>query len=314
VGARAAHWLTLTAAALGSLSLAHAQTFNERFAALDLSDNDPVALSGQPGFISAPRARTEEVFRGVRINPPEANGARAPQGLVAAYASEEAAPSAPFDFWSPRLTPAGEAPMAHGRPSLQRPAAVMPTRRMFAAHGAAMAPVELPQQSATGPIYREVSPQQAHYIASKFRPKPVPANLEALIAEKAKKHGVPLQFAHAVVSVESNYNPNATGRGATIGLMQIKHPTARGMGFDGSVQQLYDPAANLEYGMKYLGQAHRLARGDTCGTIMRYQGGLRAVSMSADAVVYCAKVKRLLGGQGDTKRVAANGRTPPRGY
>ena len=107
-----------------------------------------------------------------------------------------------------------------------------------------------------------------------------------------------------MVTVESNFNPRALGRGATIGLMQIKHPTARSLGFAGTVQQLYDPATNLEYGMNYLGQAHRLAKGDICGTIMRYQGGLRAPRMSRDAAVYCSRVQRILAAAPKRERVA----------
>lgn len=325
MGARAAHWLTLTVASICSAACAHAQSFNDRFAALDLADTDPVALSAQPGFISSPRAQAEEVFRGVRINPPAAANAPAPRqpgGLVSAYAGEDNR----FNLWTPRLTAAREAPAIKPEAQPKRVTATAPVpaptrttpqamRNFFARVTGPAEAVDLPAQSESGPIYRDVSVKQAHYIASKFRPRPVPADIADLIAEKAKRHGVPLQLAHAVVAVESNYNPNVTGRASTIGLMQIKHQTARGVGFSGTMQQLYDPATNLEYGMKYLGGAYKLARGDLCGTIMRYQGGHYAKSMSADAVVYCAKVQRLLGKQ-STSRVAAVGSRPGelRGY
>jgi hypothetical protein len=45
--------------------------------------------------------------------------------------------------------------------------------------------------------------------------------------------------------------------------------------------------------MKYLGEAYRLAGGDTCGTILRYQAGLRAERMTRAAQTYCGKVKVL---------------------
>jgi soluble lytic murein transglycosylase-like protein len=121
-----------------------------------------------------------------------------------------------------------------------------------------------------------------------------PAELVVLVENKAIKHGVPLALAHAVVRVESNFDPRLTGPGTTIGLMQIKYPTAQAMGFTGSAQDLLDPGINLEWGMRYLARAHRLARGDVCGTVMRYQGGLQATQMSAAAIPYCGKVKTLM--------------------
>ncbi|MEL7430688.1 MAG: transglycosylase SLT domain-containing protein, partial [Pseudomonadota bacterium] len=76
-----------------------------------------------------------------------------------------------------------------------------------------------------------------------------------LIAKYAAQHGVPYALGRAVVQVESTFRPNVTGGAGEIGLMQIKLSTARGMGFKGTRQQLYDPATNLYWGMKYLGKA-----------------------------------------------------------
>jgi soluble lytic murein transglycosylase-like protein len=121
-----------------------------------------------------------------------------------------------------------------------------------------------------------------------------PADLVVMIENKAIKHGVPLALAHAVVRVESNFDPRLTGPGTTIGLMQIKHPTAQAMGFTGTAQDLLEPETNLEWGMRYLARAHRLAKGDICGTVMRYQGGLQATQMSAAAIPYCGRVKTLM--------------------
>lgn len=123
---------------------------------------------------------------------------------------------------------------------------------------------------------------------------PKASDIEALVTAKAEEHGVPADLAHAVVRVESNYNPTLTGKGATLGLMQIKYATARSLGFTGTPKDLFDPATNLEWGMRYLAGARRLAKGDVCGTILRYQAGHRAVRMTPAANVYCSKVRRLL--------------------
>ncbi len=120
---------------------------------------------------------------------------------------------------------------------------------------------------------------------------------DALIARYAAENGVPLPLAHAVVEKESGYNPRATGRG-TVGLMQIKPATARGIGYRGSTEALYDPATNLQWGMKYLGGAHKLGGGETCGTALRYQGGHRATRASAMTRRYCAQLKAIMARNG----------------
>lgn len=116
----------------------------------------------------------------------------------------------------------------------------------------------------------------------------------SLIRAAARKHGVPLNIANAVVQVESNYNPRARGSAGEVGLMQIKPATARGLGYRGSTKALYDPKTNLEWGMRYLAGAHKRASGDVCGTILRYNAGHFARRMNPISRRYCQKVKRIL--------------------
>ncbi len=108
-----------------------------------------------------------------------------------------------------------------------------------------------------------------------------------LITTHAKANGIPVDLAHAVVRHESGFNARATGRAGEVGLMQIKYQTARGMGYRGTRQQLYDPATNIKWGMKYLGEASRLSRGNTCGMLSRYNGGLGTKRLIKG---YCNKV------------------------
>ena len=75
----------------------------------------------------------------------------------------------------------------------------------------------------------------------------------AIISRHAQELGVPEALAHAVVQVESNYRANARGQAGEIGLMQIKPATARGIGFSGSTQALFDPETNIRYGMEVSG-------------------------------------------------------------
>lgn len=115
----------------------------------------------------------------------------------------------------------------------------------------------------------------------------------ALIARHAAANGVPYAIADAMVRIESRYNPGARN-GPNVGLTQINPRTARGLGFQGSTAALYDPDTNLRYGIKYLAQAYRLAGGDLCGTVLRYQAGHGARSMTGAARVYCSKARAIM--------------------
>nr|WP_246692159.1 transglycosylase SLT domain-containing protein [Methylobacterium sp. WL1] len=97
-------------------------------------------------------------------------------------------------------------------------------------------------------------------------------NIDALIEQQAKANGVPASFVHAVVKRESNYNPKAKG-GSALGLMQIKHATARSLGYTGDAAGLYDPATNLRYGVAYLAGAYRTAQGNVSQAYQYYNRG-----------------------------------------
>lgn len=97
-------------------------------------------------------------------------------------------------------------------------------------------------------------------------------NIDALIAEHARANKVPAEFVHRVVKRESNYNARAKG-GSALGLMQIKHATARGLGYSGDSAGLYDPDTNLKYGIAYLAGAYRAAKGDLDQAYRYYSRG-----------------------------------------
>jgi len=101
---------------------------------------------------------------------------------------------------------------------------------------------------------------------------PAHADVHALVDAAADAAGVPRAIAHAIVRQESNYRPGAYNAGA-IGLGQILCRTARGVGFEGACGQLYDPATNLRWSMKYL----RLALdrgGEGCAGVSLYNTGV----------------------------------------
>lgn len=80
--------------------------------------------------------------------------------------------------------------------------------------------------------------------------------------------------------------------------MQIKHSTARFLGFAGSRTELYDPKTNVRWGMKYLAGAYKLAGGNVCQTALKYQGGHNAKRMTGIASRYCSKLRIYMASKG----------------
>lgn len=98
------------------------------------------------------------------------------------------------------------------------------------------------------------------------------AHIDSLIAKYATIYELPEEFVRRVVRRESTFNPMAYNKGHW-GLMQIKHATARGMGYDGPAEGLLDPETNLKYAVKYLRGAYLVANGDTHRADRLYQRG-----------------------------------------
>ena len=99
------------------------------------------------------------------------------------------------------------------------------------------------------------------------------AQYDALVASHAQANGVPEALVHRVIVRESRYQPHLIGRGGTIGMMQIKLATARGVGYTGTAEGLRDPNTNLTYAVKYLAGAYRAANGDSNRAVAYYAGG-----------------------------------------
>ncbi|MFB9262141.1 transglycosylase SLT domain-containing protein [Bradyrhizobium erythrophlei] len=99
------------------------------------------------------------------------------------------------------------------------------------------------------------------------------AQYEAMVATHARANLVPEELVHRVIVRESKYHPQLIGRGGTIGLMQIKLGTARGLGYTGTAEGLRDPETNLKYGIKYLAGAYRAANGDHDRAVRYFAGG-----------------------------------------
>jgi Transglycosylase SLT domain len=82
-------------------------------------------------------------------------------------------------------------------------------------------------------------------------PAPLPVlqipSTEDLIADAAKRNGLPVEFVKSVVAAESAFRPDAVSPKGAIGLLQLMPSTAREYGAEAS-----DPRQNIEAGTHYL--------------------------------------------------------------
>lgn len=95
------------------------------------------------------------------------------------------------------------------------------------------------------------------------------SDVHAAVTAAALAAGVPVDIAHAVVRMESNYDPRAKSRAGACGLMQLLPATAREMGEPNACR---DMAANLRAGMRYLALV-RQRSADPCAALSLYHLG-----------------------------------------
>jgi soluble lytic murein transglycosylase-like protein len=112
-------------------------------------------------------------------------------------------------------------------------------------------------------IFSDTQPDDARYtLFSKDRPSPftkgpdelpggeglVPSQFSAHVLAAAKATKVDAALIHAVIFVESGYNPSARSRAGAVGLMQLMPGTAKRYG----VSNRLDPGQNIHGGARYL--------------------------------------------------------------
>jgi len=74
------------------------------------------------------------------------------------------------------------------------------------------------------------------------------AQFAPLIAQVAQENSLDVSLLHAIITVESGYNPQARSPAGAIGLMQLMPGTAQKYG----VRNIWDPLENLQGGARYL--------------------------------------------------------------
>jgi soluble lytic murein transglycosylase-like protein len=119
------------------------------------------------------------------------------------------------------------------------------------------------------------------------------AELEALAADVARRHGLDPALVLAVASVESAFRPKAVSPKGALGLMQLMPATATSLG----VADAFDPETNLEGGSRYLAELIALYGGDLTKALAAYNAGPGAVKRHGGVPPYRetrAYVKKVL--------------------
>lgn len=96
---------------------------------------------------------------------------------------------------------------------------------------------------------------------------------DQIVENVARTYGLDSALLHAVISVESRYNPKAVSKKGASGLMQLMPNIARHYG----VVDLLDPAQNLQGGAKYLRDMLDLFDNDVSLALAAYNAGETAV-------------------------------------
>lgn len=110
----------------------------------------------------------------------------------------------------------------------------------------------------------------------------------SLVAAAAAAHDVPEALLHAVIGVESNYDPLAVSAKGALGLMQLMPDTARALG----VADARDPAANIEAGARYLKRLLVLFGNDIALALAAYNAGPAAVARHGGGAPPYAETRR----------------------
>jgi soluble lytic murein transglycosylase-like protein len=97
--------------------------------------------------------------------------------------------------------------------------------------------------------------------------------LMQMASKIARRHGVAEPLVHAVIEVESKYNPKAVSRAGAMGLMQLMPKTATRF----SVADAFDPVQNVDAGVRYLKELLERYSGQVRLALAAYNAGEEAV-------------------------------------
>jgi len=94
-----------------------------------------------------------------------------------------------------------------------------------------------------------------------------------IVKQVAGKYRIDPELVHIVIRAESNYDAFAISSAGAMGLMQLMPATAAQYG----VRNVFDPAQNIEGGVRYLRDLVKLYNGQTRLVLAAYNAGQEAV-------------------------------------
>jgi len=139
------------------------------------------------------------------------------------------------------------------------------------------------------------------------------AQIAPLIARVAREYNLDASLLHAIITVESGYNPQAKSPAGAIGLMQLMPDTAARY----AVKNIWDPLENLHGGARYLRDLLVLFKNNLDLTLAAYNAGERAVMQAGNKIPPYAEtrayVPSVLTQYDHYNRTSAASGTPDRG-
>ena len=103
---------------------------------------------------------------------------------------------------------------------------------------------------------------------------------DRMIDEVSRTYGLDSALLHAVITVESSYNPKAVSNKGATGLMQLMPATARRYG----VADAFDPAQNLGGGARYLRDLLQMFDSDVSLALAAFNAGENAVKKHGNRI------------------------------
>lgn len=128
--------------------------------------------------------------------------------------------------------------------------------------------------------YKVLIKSQQDSLGEGRGPPPAPLRLanksqyDPVIEEIARANGLDSALLHAVIAVESHYNPKAVSKKGAMGMMQLMPETAKRYG----VANTFDPVQNIQGGAKYLRDLLGMFNSDLNLALAAYNAGENTVA------------------------------------
>ncbi len=152
------------------------------------------------------------------------------------------------------------------------------------------------------PVSSSAPARPAPPAAGNQHTEDIPVSYVNIINSACSRFGVDPSLVHAIVKVESDFNPFAISRKGAMGLMQLMPQTASTM----NVRNTFSPHENIEGGVKYLRYLLDRYEGNLALSLAAYNSGETAVKKWGtippfkETQDYVKKIMQIYNGTGKT--------------